>query len=484
MIGASRIFGFDLPISTSSSGTLPTTSVDPSTSSVSATPSTSTITPATSSSSSSSSSVASREIKAGTYLLNETVTFPAANTTTNVFVSKGYTLTANNTYVSEAEEITSWSFSEGSGTFSPGSKVNNFNLWTTMLYDFSSGSLVTYTANDTTLMRTIIVESDQTAVNSVFVAWFMANTTIKQENQDEDPQANFLEWKFNDSLSLPSETTIYNLDFISNNYTFNKIELNRKGFVSYYFADDSGDTTVPAYEGNFGGQYAPYQIIKVDSSSTDYATFVNWAKSNGGILLETGTYKWIDVINPFEKNLAASFSFQSNNTNYTYLDLDEENQIMQYFANGGPTTGGEPIITYESGTWDNIAFKNITTTESQYINYDFYVYAIEGNQLVKQETLPTTSETWLLNETIEVDSKGYDESYTTSFTSNNEIYTLLKIQGSSVPTGEAFEASIYYGDTHVRSGGAWVSEAYRTLIFDEAPTGNLLVWLQANATKQ
>ena len=30
----------------------------------------------------------------------------------------------------------------------------------------------------------------------------------------------------------------------------------------------------------------------------------------------------------------------------------------------------------------------------------------------------------------------------------------------------------------------WHSEAYKTLVFDTPPTGDLLTWLQANATKQ
>ena len=30
----------------------------------------------------------------------------------------------------------------------------------------------------------------------------------------------------------------------------------------------------------------------------------------------------------------------------------------------------------------------------------------------------------------------------------------------------------------------WNNEAYKTLVFDTPPTGDLLTWLQANATKQ
>lgn len=30
----------------------------------------------------------------------------------------------------------------------------------------------------------------------------------------------------------------------------------------------------------------------------------------------------------------------------------------------------------------------------------------------------------------------------------------------------------------------WTNEAYRTITFDEEPTGDLLTWLQANAVQQ
>ena len=35
-----------------------------------------------------------------------------------------------------------------------------------------------------------------------------------------------------------------------------------------------------------------------------------------------------------------------------------------------------------------------------------------------------------------------------------------------------------------RNPGSWGGETYRTIVFDEEPTGDLLTWLQANATPQ
>lgn len=46
-------------------------------------------------------------------------------------------------------------------------------------------------------------------------------------------------------------------------------------------------------------------------------------------------------------------------------------------------------------------------------------------------------------------------------------------------------SGIYYDKTFVMDdGGTWKDPAYRTLVFDEPPTGELLEWLQANATPQ
>ncbi len=39
-------------------------------------------------------------------------------------------------------------------------------------------------------------------------------------------------------------------------------------------------------------------------------------------------------------------------------------------------------------------------------------------------------------------------------------------------------------DPGVSSSFEWYNEAYKTLVFDTAPTGELLAWLQKNADKQ
>ena len=97
------------------------------------------------------------------------------------------------------------------------------------------------------------------------------------------------------------------------------------------------------------------------------------------------------------------------------------------------------------------------------------------------------SQTWVIKDTAPVDEASLTlETTNISFTTNNEKATSIGIvQDGSI-------VMLIYGGI---SGGAqlvlgaspsfeWDNEAYRTLEFDTAPTGELLAWLQKNANKQ
>ena len=96
----------------------------------------------------------------------------------------------------------------------------------------------------------------------------------------------------------------------------------------------------------------------------------------------------------------------------------------------------------------------------------------------------STSETWVLNNIISTLSAF---SFSVSFTSNGASYTGLKT--SSRPSLSGYDLwytnssgsydSIYNAEIHY-----WADAAYRKLVFDEAPTGDLLTWLTANGVKQ
>lgn len=93
-----------------------------------------------------------------------------------------------------------------------------------------------------------------------------------------------------------------------------------------------------------------------------------------------------------------------------------------------------------------------------------------------------------LMEFVQTDPNGQ---YTTTeiainFTSNGKSYSMIKIEygtGGEPTPYLLFDSDIIY---YVPSSNniVWTDEAYRTISFETAPTGDLLAWLQANATPQ
>ena len=100
----------------------------------------------------------------------------------------------------------------------------------------------------------------------------------------------------------------------------------------------------------------------------------------------------------------------------------------------------------------------------------------------------SVTETWVIKDTAPVDAASQTLATTNiPFTTNSQKATSIGIEhdGSIV-------ILIYGGIGEVAGfdpgfGGyvfEWNNEAYKTLVFDTPPTGDLLTWLQANATKQ
>ena len=111
------------------------------------------------------------------------------------------------------------------------------------------------------------------------------------------------------------------------------------------------------------------------------------------------------------------------------------------------------------------------------------------------------SQTWLIKDTAPdistlhlAPENGDDEYivYSASFESNGEVFSSLKFRYKRFSTTHTLR--LYYNDTLVTNvlryniKGSYTglpfvfeNEAYRTLKFDTAPTGELLAWLQKNA---
>lgn len=91
------------------------------------------------------------------------------------------------------------------------------------------------------------------------------------------------------------------------------------------------------------------------------------------------------------------------------------------------------------------------------------------------------AETWVLNATISLPSS----SLSGTFTSNGKSFTgIWGVPGPHVYLSYTSFAGGMTDSTQVYENGSWINDAYRTLVFDTAPTGAMLTWLQANGQKQ
>ena len=88
------------------------------------------------------------------------------------------------------------------------------------------------------------------------------------------------------------------------------------------------------------------------------------------------------------------------------------------------------------------------------------------------------SETWVWNERLNFTEKA---TYSTDFVSNANQYSSILLE--AIHAG--LSLAMAYDTTYVWDNNmAWENEAYRTVTFSTAPTGDLLTFLQANAVKQ
>ena len=109
---------------------------------------------------------------------------------------------------------------------------------------------------------------------------------------------------------------------------------------------------------------------------------------------------------------------------------------------------------------------------------------MQGDIVVELVGSTPSGETWYFNDTI-----GYPTSYgfDVNFTSNGVAYgKMMRLRA-----GKLFDQLAYYQrDTSAVQTAAynyqtstWYNEAYRIIVLDEPATGNVLAFLEANATK-
>ena len=222
--------------------------------------------------------------------------------------------------------------------------------------------------------------------------------------------------------------------------------------------------------------------IKIKAKGTGYkdselSVGVTVSKAASTVTLEAGTYKWIDYPNIDIVLDRVDIAFTVSGTSYKAITI---NQGIKYTSRFTVTA-----FPTSSGGWADDVYKTITLDTSQTVSAEFYNWAITDGNLVKQ----ATGETWLLNETLTESNQDFTS---LNFTSNSQSFVRIVRQYDNRPTPEVNSLIYYKSDntsvtaltTDDDGNVAWTNSAYRTLTFSTAPTGDLLTWLQANATAQ
>lgn len=146
--------------------------------------------------------------------------------------------------------------------------------------------------------------------------------------------------------------------------------------------------------------------------------------------------------------------------------ITDENLILENVA---PEYGGYFLENpHGSGTEEDPYY----LVEDEVVRAGYY-----ANFETRHYPAAATGETWVINENV---SQALSF-VSIDFTSNNVNYSSLRSMKGTRYGGYAltYDATVVYA-----ANMGWTDQAYRTVTFETAPTGDLLAWLEANAVKQ
>ena len=211
--------------------------------------------------------------------------------------------------------------------------------------------------------------------------------------------------KFKDNITYPASNTNYDISFTSNGKSYHSFyfSIYAGGAAYLWYVYGSSETASDTASSIIDGWRNPnYQYIEIDPTQANFNTFINAMKSNiEGVELEAGTYKWVYEPTIPTISFVAPFIFITTGS-YDYIEISGDTSHIVYTDFDNDTINA---YTFSNKNWWNNTYKAITTTESQYVDYDFYNYAILGNQLVKQQPTPTAIKLFYHNNKL-VSSKG------------------------------------------------------------------------------
>ena len=106
---------------------------------------------------------------------------------------------------------------------------------------------------------------------------------------------------------------------------------------------------------------------------------------------------------------------------------------------------------------------------------------MQGDIVVELVGSAPSGETWYFNETI----NATEISYTFNFASNGKLFTSLERSYRKTNLYKVDFLVMLASESNVLAykSGLWVEQTYRTIVLEEPASGELLTWLEANATK-
>lgn len=172
--------------------------------------------------------------------------------------------------------------------------------------------------------------------------------------------------------------------------------------------------------------------------------------------------------------LSSTGGFTSNGETFSLMKTTTDGRLRFYGASGNY------MDVYANNAWvTGIGdYKTVTFSEAQVDRFRAWLESNATRQVVDSGG---AKETWV----IKSDAAGVFATTQISFTSNGQKFTSIGADYAD------FVIILYYDNNEIAgfdpgagAGFVFENEAYRELTFDTPPTGALLTWLQANATRQ
>lgn len=215
--------------------------------------------------------------------------------------------------------------------------------------------------------------------------------------------------------------------------------------------------TPPTIQANTIGANVAKILVPVYALD-EYKSATNWAAHADIIEAATPVETWyITSVNETDYGTGGEAEFMSNTQPFNQFTVTAREGL--YYD--------ETQVYFHDGTY---------WLDENYRVVEFYQTPGESLATWLTNCAVPIVEKWELNEspTPPVDAEGNPATFNTDFVSNGARFNTIWQDGS-----------LRYGNQSVYvEGGGWSNANYKTLYFVEAPTGDLLTWLQANATRQ